>query len=71
MKEKSGLHYVKCLLDDFTALGNAFDRENINHVLMRRGEEFKSDRKKLMTMVRVALTGTNKGFVGRFKSNGI
>lgn len=67
MKEKSGLSYVKCLLDDFSALEDAFDRENINHVLMRRGEEFKTDRKKLMTMVRVALTGTNKGFVGRFR----
>ena len=65
MKEKSGLRYVKCLLDDFTAIGSEFDRESINHILMRRGEEFKADRKKLMTMVRIALTGTNKGFVGR------
>ena len=66
MKEKSGLRYVKCLLDDFTALENSFDNENVNQILMKRGEEFKADRKKLMTMVRVALTGTNKGFVGRF-----
>lgn len=66
MKEKSGLRYVKCLLDDFTALENTFDNENVNQILMKRGEEFKADRKKLMTMVRVALTGTNKGFVGRF-----
>lgn len=43
---------------------DAFSREEINGVLMQEGEKWKSDRRKMMNALRVALTGSNKGFVG-------
>lgn len=57
------------LIEDFNQLGSSFEKEKVNEVLMRRGEEYKTDRKKLMTMVRLALTGTNKGFVRNEETN--
>lgn len=70
MKEKAGKMYVQHLIEDLNRLGSSFDKEKVNEVLMRRGEEYnKADRKKLMTMVRLALTGTNKGFVRNEEKN--
>ena len=39
-------------------------KEAINSVLMEEGAKDMGNRKKLLNVLRVALTGTNKGFVG-------
>ena len=39
-------------------------KEAINSVLMEEGAKDVGNRKKLLNVLRVALTGTNKGFVG-------
>ena len=39
-------------------------KEAVNAVLIEEGEKDVVNRKKLMNLLRVALTGTNKGFVG-------
>ena len=43
---------------------DAFTKEEINGVLMQEGEKWKSDRRRVMNALRIALTGSNKGFVG-------
>ena len=41
-----------------------FSKEEINGVLIQEGEKWKSDRRKIMNALRIALTGSNRGFVG-------
>ena len=59
MKNKMGPKSVTSILERIKEI-----EEAINSVLMEQGEKDVANRKKLMNVLRVALTGTNKGFVG-------
>jgi hypothetical protein len=62
MKNKMGPKSVTSILERIKEID--WTKEAINSVLMEQGEKDVANRKKLMNVLRVALTGTNKGFVG-------
>ena len=69
MKNKLGPDFVMRILQRIKEIDCT--KEAINSLLMTEGEKNVSDRKKLMSILRIALTGTNKGFVGKWKGYNI
>ena len=62
MKNKMGSKSVISILERVKEID--WTKEAINSVLMEEGEKDVANRKNLMNVLRIALTGTNKGFVG-------